>query len=66
MFVSFCGKKVLPESQCKTAKNGKVCVGICVCDKVERTVLCFECGFKKLSGVVWETGAGERRWEWYK
>ena len=41
-------------------------VGICVCDKVERTVLCFECGFKKLSGVVWETGAGERRWEWYK
>lgn len=39
------------------------------CDK-ERALLhceyCDLCGLRKLDGVVWETGIGERRWKWSK
>ena len=41
-----------------------MCIGMCACNK-ERTIvlkILRLCGFRKLYGVVWETGAWKRRW----
>ena len=45
-------------------KSKKMCISMCACNK-ERTIvlkILRLCGFRKLYGVVWETGAWKQRW----